>query len=370
MNIEDIIRDTYTRNELIELLELSDKDDLDALYQAAYQVKTENVGNIVYYRGILEWSNVCAKDCFYCGIRKGNPYVSRYTMTDEEVMEGALWAEKQDYGSIVIQSGERRDRTFVEKIESLVRMIKDKTDLGITLSLGEQSEDTYRRWFEAGAHRYLLRIETSNPLLYGSLHPEDHDHSERFRCLDRLRDTGWQVGTGVMIGLPGQTTEDLADDILFFKKEDIDMIGMGPFIPHNQTPLADSLGDFSKIKEKQLRLALKMVAVTRLFLKDVNIAATTALQALNPVGREMGLLAGANIMMPNITPTHYREGYQLYEDKPCLDENSAKCRDCLEDRISFIGEKIGYGLYGDSNHFLKKHPEKRADYSWAGDKKA
>ncbi len=367
MTIDDMIKDSYTKNELVRMLELTETEDVDNLFKAAYAVKTENVGNIVYYRGILEWSNVCAKNCFYCGIRRGNGNVDRYTMTDEEVLEGALWAEKQDYGSLVIQSGERRDKAFVDKIESLVRMIRERTELGITLSLGEQDEDTYRRWFEAGAHRYLIRIETSNPALYRSLHPEDHDFDERFHCLDRLRDTGWQVGTGVMIGLPGQTAEDLAQDIMFFKQQDIDMIGMGPFIPHHQTPMADSLGDFSKIREQQLKRALKMIAVTRLYLRDVNIAATTALQALNPVGREMGLLAGANIMMPNITLTKYREGYQLYEDKPCLDENSSKCRDCLEDRISDIGEQIGYGRYGDSIHFLKKHPETQKKYSWAGE---
>ena len=365
--MKDIIKASYSKAELVELLSLTDVLDIDALYKAAYQVKTENVGNIVYYRGIIEWSNVCAKDCNYCGIRKSNDKVQRYHMSEEEVIKAAVWAESQDYGSLVIQSGERRDEEFVSSIENMVKEIKSKTNLGLTLSLGEQSEETYQRWFDAGAHRYLIRIETTNSELYKSMHPQDHDFNERFHCLDLLRKTGWQVGTGVMIGLPNQTKEDLADDILFFQKEDIDMIGMGPFIPHDDTPMANSLGDFSKLKVAQLKQALMMIAVTRLCLKDVNIAATTALQALNSVGREMGLMAGANILMPNVTPTKYREGYQLYEDKPCLDENSEQCRNCLGGRISNIGEEIGYAKYGDSKHFLKKHPDQKDKIDWAGE---
>jgi biotin synthase len=212
-------------------------------------------------------------------------------------------------------------------------------ELGITLSLGEQTEDVYRAWFDAGAHRYLLRVETTNRELYRALHPVTHDFDARIECLQRLRRVGYQVGTGVMIGLPGQTTEDLANDIAFFRDHDIDMIGMGPYVLHSDTPLADVLDSIDP--ETQLELGLKMIAVTRLVLRDVNIAATTALQALNPVGREMGLQAGANIIMPNLTDTQYRESYQLYEGKPCMDEDSSMCRGCLQRRVAGIGETIG-----------------------------
>ena len=211
-----------------------------------------------------------------------------------------------------------------------------------------------------GAHpaawwRRLLRIETTNPDLYASLHPDDHAFSERMDCLERLRSCGYQVGTGVMMGLPGQTMEDLVNDIIFFKTHDIDMIGMGPFIPHHDTPLNTEIAAFDPIaKVQRFTLGLKMIAVTRLFLRDVNIAATTALQALNSKGREMGIQAGANIIMPNVTDTKYRAAYQLYDNKPCIDENSSMCRGCLTKRVHSVGETIGFGEWGDSPHFLKK----------------
>ena len=275
-------------------------------------------------------------------------------MSKEEIMESAKQAVEMRYGSIVLQSGERSDPQFVNFITDVIKGIKKLSDnnLGITLSLGEQSKETYHRWFNAGAHRYLLRIETSNPDLYRKIHPEDHDFNDRINCLKIVKDAGYQVGTGVMIGLPGQTKENLADDIMFFKDKDIDMIGMGPYVVHNDTPLGKSVsGD---IRGKNFELGLKMIALTRIYLEDVNIAATTALQALNPTGREMGLQCGANIIMPNITHTKYRKFYQLYEGKPYLDENAKLCRDCFSARISTIGETIGYNEWGDSPHFLKK----------------
>jgi len=342
------------RQDLVHLLGLESETERNELYQQAYKVKLAEVGRKVYFRGIVEFSNVCTKNCYYCGIRRDNREVDRFTMTDDEVMECIQAAHLYRYGSVVLQSGERTDAAFVERVETLVRRIKEIGDgeLGITLSLGEQSIETLQRWFDAGAHRYLLRIESSNPDLYHSLHPDDHDFRQRLDCIENLRTIGYQVGTGVMIGLPGQTLEDLANDILFFKDHDIDMIGMGPYIVHHNTPLADKMPDFDPAR--QLRLGLNMIAATRLFLRDVNIAATTALQALDPKGREMGLQAGANIIMPNITHTRYRNGYQLYDNKPCLDENAGMCRFCLDKRIDTIGEEVGYGEWGDSPHFLKK----------------
>jgi biotin synthase len=221
--------------------------------------------------------------------------------------------------------------------------------------LGEQTEETYRRWREAGAHRYLLRIETTNPELYAKIHPADHSLAERKECLARLRRTGYQVGTGVMMGLPGQTMEDLANDILFLKEIDIDMVGMGPYIPHSDTPMGKEVPPYTDEQKKaSLELGLRMIAVTRIMLRDVNIAAATALQALEYTGREQGLRCGANVIMPNVTETDYRPKYQLYDNKPCTDENSSMCRGCLDGRIKGIGETVGFGEWGDSPHYHKR----------------
>jgi biotin synthase len=346
-----------SKEEIIALLKTDDKKLINQLYEEAYKVKIDNVGNKVFYRGIVEFSNICAKDCYYCGIRKGNDNVDRFMMEEDEIVESAEWAWKQNYGSMVLQSGERRDEAFVSYVERVLKKIKEvsNNELGITLSLGEQSRETYQRWYDAGAHRYLLRIESSNPEIYQSLHPQDHDFNERFECIKYLREIGYQVGTGVMIGLPDQSEEDLANDIMFFKENDVDMIGMGPYVVHNETPLAEKVKDFNK--ERQLTLGLKMIALTRLVLKDVNIASTTALQALNPIGREYGLKAGANIVMPVITGLKYRKQYLLYDDKPCVDENASMCRSCLQRRIESVKEEVGYGEWGDSPHYIKRNGE-------------
>ncbi len=355
--LDEVSGSELSFDEIKFLLSITSKSEMQKLFDAAYQVKVSNVGKTVFFRGIVEFSNICEKDCYYCGIRRSNDSMERYMMKEEEILDAAKWAMDNRYGSIVLQSGENTSPSFVDFIERLLKKIKKVSEgkLGITLSLGEQTKDAYRRWMHAGAHRYLLRIETSNEKLYRKLHPADHVFSERMKCLEYLRKLGYQVGTGVMIGLPYQTIDDLASDILFFRKIDADMIGMGPYIVHRDTPLAGSFPDFEKIKEYQLNLSLKMIAVTRLILKDVNIASTTALQSLNPTGREMGLLAGANIIMPNITDTKYRASYRLYDDKPCIDENSSMCKNCLERRIASIGESIGYDEWGDSMHFKKRH---------------
>jgi len=347
------------RQDLIRMIGTEKAEELQILYDSAYQVKLEQTGKQVYFRGIIEFSNICTKNCYYCGIRRENTALNRFSMAKDEILECAKLAHEYHYGSIVLQAGERNDPDFVDFVADVVLRIKQvsNNELGITLSLGEQSQETYRRWFEAGAHRYLIRIETSNRALYQSLHPEDHDFDRRLACISKLREIGYQVGTGVMIGLPGQTVEDLADDILFFRKMDVDMIGMGPYIVHQDTPLANRSLEFDP--SRQLRLGLNMIAATRIALRDVNIAATTALQALDPRGRELGLQAGANIIMPNITHTRYRSSYQLYDNKPCLDENAGLCRACLSHRIAGIGEDIGYDEWGDSPHFHKRVSEKK-----------
>ena len=340
-----------TPEELRRLLALNDDRDLHRLYQAAYRVKLHRIGRRVHLRGLIEVSNLCAKDCYYCGIRKSNHEVERFRIDREDIIRMSKWAYDQHYGSVVLQSGEIASPEFIDYIDDLVREIVALSDgkLSITLCLGEQSGDTYRRWRESGAQRYLLRIETSNRELYGQLHPPDHDFNRRLDCLKTLQQLDYQTGTGVMIGLPGQTVEHLVDDLLFFRDRDFDMIGMGPYIPHHQTPLADRVTNFDPVK--QFNLGLKMVACARLLLKDVNIVATTALQALDPLGRERGILAGANVLMPNITDVRYRGNYQLYDRKPCLDENSLQCRNCLERRVISTGETIAWDEPGDSPHY-------------------
>ncbi|MCK5841903.1 MAG: [FeFe] hydrogenase H-cluster radical SAM maturase HydE [Candidatus Sabulitectum sp.] len=344
----------FTVEEICSLLKTTGEDNTASLFNRACMVKNTNARQGVHFRGIIELSNICERDCLYCGIRRSNLDVTRFQMTKQQILDAALWTHKAGYGSLVIQAGERRDAGFIDFIEEILREIKQLScgSLGITLSLGEQSKDVYARWFEAGAHRYLLRIETSDPLLYRQIHPLGYSFEERVACLGYLRETGYQVGTGVMIGLPGQTVAQLASDILFFKKNDIDMIGMGPYIPHHSTPMSQKPANCTE--NSQFELALKMIAVTRIVLKDVNIAATTALQALKSDGRELGLKAGANIIMPNVTGTEYRTGYQLYDNKPCMDENSEVCRENLVAGIKNAGETVIYGKWGDSKHFFKR----------------
>ena len=342
------------KKDIQHMLALTEKEEISDLFRKAYKIKADNVGKVVYLRGLIELSNICQKNCRYCGIRNSNKKVTRYKLSKEEILKEAQWIYENKYGSVVLQAGERNDDAFTEFIEEIVYEIKQigSGALGITLSLGEQSPETYRKWFKAGAHRYLLRIETSNPELYQQIHPPEMSYQNRIQCLESLKESGYQVGTGVMIGIPGQTLSDLADDILFFKKYDIDMIGMGPFIPHTDTPMGNYLSEFNP--EEQFLLGLKMIAATRIVLKDVNIAAATALQALKDDGREEALKAGANIIMPNVTDIKYRPSYQLYENKPCLDENSDQCKSCLSSRIHSAGESIAFEKWGDSPHFSKR----------------
>jgi len=249
VSIREIIEQSlFSKENLVTLLSAQGEDGL-FLLQKAGEVKCNSVGKKVYFRGLIELSNVCEKDCLYCGIRKSNEVVYRYNLTDSEVLNAARFAYRENYGSIVIQSGEVTNEPFIARIERLIAEIKNLSEnkLGITLSLGEQTESTYRRWFDAGAHRYLLRIESSNPELYRRLHPEDghHLYEQRLNALNILKRTGYQTGTGVMIGTPWQTTEDLADDLLFLKSFDVDMVGMGPFIEHDDTPFNTNISGSS-----------------------------------------------------------------------------------------------------------------------------
>ena len=348
--------ESFHREDLITLLKC-DGEEKELLFRRSREIKEEHCGNKVYFRGLVEFSNICRKNCYYCGIRKDNNLTERYNLTDSEILGSARFAYQNNYGSLVLQSGELENRAFTSRITGLLRQIRELSDgkLGITLSLGEQTGDVYREWFKAGAHRYLLRIETSNRELYSRIHPADpdHDFDRRVSCLRSLRDAGYQTGTGVMIGLPFQTVGDLADDIIFMRDMDVDMVGMGPYIEHASTPLIKFRDSLLPIGER-FDLALKMIAVLRIVMKDINIAAATALQAIDPLGREKAIGIGANVIMPNITPGKYRDSYALYENKPCTGDAAEDCKNCLEARLQLADAEIGYGEWGDSKHFFRR----------------
>jgi biotin synthase len=357
MEIPDILnKSQFLVSDLVQLL-AAEGDELKLLYDKATEVKLANIGNKVYYRGLIEYSNICAKNCFYCGLRCGNQAISRYVLQDEEVIDAARIAIDKKFGSIVIQAGERSDKRFVQKIASLLKEIKEISDgkLRVTLSLGEQTEETYQLWSDSGAQRYLLRIETSNPELYHKIHPNDdlHSYENRLNAISLLRKTGYQVGTGVMIGLPLQTLEDLANDLLFIKNHDIDMVGMGPYIENENTPLYEFRHQLLPA-EKRLELSIKMVAILRLMMPKINMAATTAMQTLHPKGREMALKVGANVIMPNLTPLKYRDGYLLYDNKPNIHEETEASLQRLKQSIEDAGCELALGDWGDSQHFSER----------------
>ncbi|WP_300328388.1 [FeFe] hydrogenase H-cluster radical SAM maturase HydE [Fusobacterium sp.] len=357
--IKDILeKENLSKEDLLKLIQIEDPQELQLLLDKAYEIKLKHIGNKVYYRGLIECSNICIKNCRYCGIRKGNENVERFMLTKDDILEISQWIYENGYGSLALQSGERNDSEFVNFIEeTLVEIQKNSNNsLGITLSLGEQTLDTYKRWLKAGASRYLLRIETTNRELFKKIHPNDEFHTfeRRIKALKDLRTAGYQVGTGVMIGLPGQTYEDLVNDIIFFKENDIDMIGMGPYIIHEETPLGqEAMGNILS-DEKRFQLSLKMIALCRIYLKDINIAATTALHALDPLGREKGILAGANVIMPNATSKNIKPKYQLYRGKPNLNDDAIKGKLALEKNLKEIGEEVVYFKQGNSPHFYNR----------------
>ena len=347
--------------DLVQLLAVKEDKEKHRIYRKAYEVKRQNAGNVVYLRGLIEMSNICRKDCYYCGIRKSNEVVSRYTLSQEEIVEKALWAWRRNFGSIVIQSGERTDKQFIETLTEAIKEIRRQTDnsLGITLSCGEQDIDVYRQWGEAGAHRYLLRIESSSEELFRRIHPENEFHrfEDRLKALYNLKKAGFQTGTGVMIGLPGQTLENLADDLLFMRNFDVDMIGMGPYIPHQDTPMGKLTGLIPS-PAGRFELSLRMIALARILMKDINIAASTAMQVLDPDGRIKAILAGANVFMPNMTPKAFADNYNLYDGKPAVQDDPMVVVKDLETKLKAVGEIVGYGKRGDSKHYFKRY-EKR-----------
>ena len=351
MNLSEL---TLDREGLAAAIACEDAAFEAALREEACRVKVATIGPEVYLRGLIEISNICAKNCLYCGIRR-DIRCQRYELSEEEVLATARVAVRRRFGSVVIQGGERTDAAFICKITRLLKEIKsidtgDDPPLGVTLSLGEQSREVYEEWFDAGAHRYLLRIESSNPDLYYKIHPNDSKHSydRRLQALYDLKAVGYQAGTGAMIGMPFQTAEDMADDLLFYKEFDAPMVGMGPYNPHPETPLTLSGAPYPSV-ERRFTLGLKMIALLRLLMPDINIAAATALEVLDPRGREKGLLSGANVIMPNITPEEQMVKYNLYDRKTSLPDGPMSVDEMDGRRIV-----IGYGRWGDSKHFRRK----------------
>ncbi len=353
---EILSRDNISKEDIIRLLK-SSGEERSILFKRSSEIKEKYIGNKVWFRGLIEFSNICTKDCLYCGIRKGNKNLVRYSLSDNEILAAAKFAYDKRYGSIALQSGEMESPFVASRIENLLYRIKELSDgeLGITLSVGEQEPEVYKRWFDAGAHRYLLRVESTNRSLYHKIHPDDanHDFDRRLKCLKNLQKIGYQTGTGVMIGLPFQTMDDLAGDLIFMKEFDIDMCGMGPYIEHADTPLIEHNEKMLPLKER-FDLTLKMIAILRIMMKDINIVAATALQAIDPSGREKAVKTGANIIMPNITPGKYRDNYKLYDNKPCTNDSAEDCQSCLETRISLFDEEVIYGEWGDSKHYNKR----------------
>lgn len=317
--------------ELIALI-TRDSDDSD-LFAAADAVRRERYGTDVFLRGLIEFTNVCQNDCYYCGIRKSNPHADRYRLTQEQILQCCTNGYEMGFRTFVLQGGEDPRNTDAW-VCSVVDKIKTAyPDCAVTLSIGEQSRASYQAYFDAGADRYLLRHETASDAHYRKLHPEEMSLEHRKRCLFDLKDIGYQVGAGFMVGSPWQTPKELVADLRFLQQLQPDMIGIGPFIPHHETPFADKSAG-------TLELTLRMLSILRLLFPYVLLPATTALGTISPIGRELGLKAGANVMMPNLTPTDARKQYDLYDNKICMDEEAAKCRLCQEGRVRSVGYQI------------------------------
>lgn len=326
---------SYTKQELIDILR--DDSQNDWLFSLADKVRKENVGDEVHLRALIEFSSTCKRTCKYCGLRAPNYKAKRYNLSPDEIFELAQNAVRLGYKTVVLQSGENDYYTkdmmckIIERVKSL--------DVALTLSIGERSFEDYKAFKDAGADRYLIRIETTDEDLYRQMHP-NMSFENRVKCLENLKILGYELGTGCLVGLPNQTIESLVEDILFFKKMDVQMLGIGPFIPHPNTPLFNApVGSFT--------LALKVMALSRLMLPNINIPATTAMETLNPNGRILALQSGANVVMPNVTMSEFKAKYEIYPNKICINEHPNKCRGCIEGKIKSIGRYVSTG-YGDS----------------------
>lgn len=330
---------SLSKPEIAELL--ADEQNEDKLFKQADLVRKQNVGDEVHLRGLIEFSNICRNNCLYCGIRKGNAKALRYRMEPDELVKTAEKAAAMGFKTIVMQSGEDAYYT-TERMCNIIERIK-KFDVAVTLSIGERTYAEYKAFREAGADRYLMRIETTDKKLYRKLDP-NMSWQRRYECLLILRELGYELGSGIMVGLPEQSISSIADDLIFLKNLRVDMAGIGPFIPHPNTPLAKCNGN-------NLHLALRTMAVMRLMMPDINIPATTAMESLHPQGRLMALQSGANVVMSNVTEGEYRKLYELYPGKICVNDTPVHCRTCIGLKIMSIGRTIGTGF---GSHIKKR----------------
>lgn len=332
---EKLIRDhTLAREEYARLLEASgDPEVRSRLSREAVRLRKLYYGDKVFTRGLIEFTNYCKNNCYYCGIRCQNPHAKRYRLSREEILDCCENGYGLGFRTFVLQGGE--DPFFTdEKVTEIIREIKTRyPDCALTLSIGERSFESYRRFREAGADRYLLRHETADEAHYRKLHPENLTLANRKRCLRDLKALGYQVGAGFMVGSPGQTSAELAEDLCFLEELQPEMVGIGPFIPHHETPFAEE-------EAGSVDLTLFLLSVIRILLPKVLLPATTALGTLDPRGREKGLLAGANVVMPNLSPVKNRKQYDLYDNKICTGEEAAECRECLARRVESVGYRL------------------------------
>jgi biotin synthase len=319
-------------DELLSLLNNMNEEISEYLRDNAHEVRMLNVGDGVFMRGLLEFTNYCSQNCMYCGIRASNKNAARYRLELDEILDCCKNGYMLGYRTFVLQGGEDLYYTD-EKMIAIIKSIKERyPDCAVTLSIGEKSKETYKKYYEAGADRYLLRHETASKKLYDSLHP-NMSFENRLNCHKELKEIGYQVGTGFMVGLPNQTNEDLVKDLRYIKNLQPHMVGMGPFIPHSDTELAKSEG--GTVRETTI-----LLSIIRLMLPEVLLPATTALGTLDGLGREKGLKAGANVVMPNLSPMGVRDKYSLYDGKICTGDEAAECRKCIEGRIQRAGFSI------------------------------
>lgn len=324
---------TLRPEEFRQLLTKYDAETLQTINRQAREVSLLHFGNKIYIRGLIEVSNCCRNNCYYCGIRKGNTNIERYRLTQESILDCCKQGYDAGFRTFVLQGGEDPALTD-NRIEMIVATIRQNyPDCAITLSLGEKSREAYERFFRAGANRYLLRHETYNELHYGQLHPAEMSGKRRLQCLQDLKDIGYQTGTGIMVGSPGQTVEHIIEDIRFIERLRPEMIGIGPFLPHHDTP-------FAQYSSGTVEQTLLLLSIFRLMHPSALIPATTALATLTPDGRERGILAGANIVMPNLSPQEERKKYELYNDKASLGAESAEGLAILQKQLNSIGYEI------------------------------
>lgn len=359
-----------THSEILSWLRESDEARLAELWRRADETRQQNVGGEVHLRGLVEISNYCVRLCGYCGLRAPNRELERYRMTADEILGCAVQAIGLGYGTLVMQAGEDPCLN-ADWVAGVVRRLKSETPLAVTLSLGEREEAELELWRRVGADRYLLRFETSNRELYARIHPpRPGRQSDRIALLRLLRELGYEVGSGVMIGIPGQTYDDLARDVALFAELNLDMIGVGPYLVHPATPMADPelsppAPDDEQVPNTEL-MTYKVLALSRLVCPKANIPSTTALATLNRRnGRELGLVRGANIVMPNLTPVRYRAMYEIYPNKACLTESAQSCSGCLRGRIASIGRTVGAGR-GDSHNYLGQRERDSSDAGVGG----